>query len=39
MDFYDTDCEAHGLLKTSMKDIGVEGVMTIYYNPAVTAAL
>jgi hypothetical protein len=39
MRYYDTDCESHKTLKASAKDLGVEGVMTAYYTPGVTAAL
>lgn len=39
MDFYDTDCEAHSALKLSVKELKVDGIQTIYYNPAVTATL
>jgi hypothetical protein len=39
MKYYDTDCDAHKVLKSNAKDLGVEGIQTVYYTPAVTAAL
>jgi len=39
MDYYDTECEAHKNLKAEAKNLGVEGVMTVYYTPAVVATL
>jgi len=39
MDFYDTECEAHKTLKAGAKKLDVQGIMTVYYEPAVVAAL
>ncbi|KAL2069232.1 hypothetical protein VTL71DRAFT_15570 [Oculimacula yallundae] len=39
MKFYDTDCEAHKVLKTGAKELGVEGIMTVYFNPEVEAGV
>jgi len=39
MAYYDNGCEAHKTLKASTKDLGVEGVLTVYYSPTVVAAL
>ncbi|KAJ5053772.1 uncharacterized protein L3040_000063 [Drepanopeziza brunnea f. sp. 'multigermtubi'] len=35
MKYYDEACEAHQKLKTNVKTLGSEGVMTIYYEPEV----
>ncbi len=37
--YYDTDCEAHKKLKVGAKSCGVEGVLTTFFEPAVTASL
>lgn len=37
MKFYDEGCEAHQVLKAGAKDLGVEGIMTVYFNPEVSA--
>jgi len=39
MDYYDTECEAHKTLKAAAKKLEVQGIMTVYYEPAVVAAL
>jgi hypothetical protein len=39
MKYYDTDCSAHSTLKGNVKDLGIEGIMTAYYTPGVTATL
>ncbi len=39
MKYYDTDCEAHQTLKAGAKSLGVEGVMTVYFPPAVVSAI
>ncbi|PMD27581.1 hypothetical protein NA56DRAFT_615380 [Hyaloscypha hepaticicola] len=39
MKYYDTDCEAHQTLKAGVKSLGVEGIMTVYFPPAVVSAL
>lgn len=39
MRFYDNECVAHQVLKFGTKPLGVEGVMTIYYEAAVTMKL
>ncbi|CZT50962.1 related to stress responsive A/B barrel domain protein [Rhynchosporium secalis] len=39
MKFYDESCEAHGVLKAGAKRLGVEGVMTVYFNPEVEAGV
>jgi hypothetical protein len=31
MRYYDTDCAAHNKLREGTKPLGVEGVMTVYY--------
>lgn len=35
MRYYDTECAAHQKLKAGAKDLGVEGVMTVFYTPGV----
>ncbi|KAH7409531.1 hypothetical protein BKA64DRAFT_399601 [Cadophora sp. MPI-SDFR-AT-0126] len=37
MKFYDEGCEAHQVLKTGVKTLGVEGIMTVYFHPEVSA--
>jgi hypothetical protein len=37
--YYDTGCEAHTTLKAGAKELGIEGIMTVYFSAAVTAAL
>ncbi|PVH89061.1 hypothetical protein DL98DRAFT_161325 [Cadophora sp. DSE1049] len=37
MKFYDEGCEAHKVLKAGAKTLGVEGIMTVYFNPEVSA--
>ncbi|TAQ86274.1 hypothetical protein B7494_g5383 [Chlorociboria aeruginascens] len=39
MVYYDEQCEAHKALKVQSQDLGVEGIITVYYNPVVVAAL
>ncbi len=39
MKYYDTDCEAHQILKAGVKTLGVEGIMTVYFPPAVVSAI
>ncbi|KAN0119783.1 hypothetical protein V8E51_001991 [Hyaloscypha variabilis] len=39
MKFYDDSCEAHQTLKAGAKSLGVEGVMTVYFPPAVVSAI
>jgi len=39
VDYYDTECEAHKNLKAEAKNLGIEGLMTVYYAPAVVASL
>lgn len=39
MRFYDEECAAHQVLKVGAKSLGVEGVLTIYYEAAVTMRL
>ncbi|KIN01562.1 hypothetical protein OIDMADRAFT_19345 [Oidiodendron maius Zn] len=39
MKYYDTDCTAHSTLKNNVKDLGIEGIMTTYYSPGVSAGL
>lgn len=36
MAYYDDECEAHKVLKVGAKDLGVEGIMTIYYDPVIS---
>ncbi|KAK2608456.1 hypothetical protein QQS21_003026 [Conoideocrella luteorostrata] len=36
MRYYDESCAAHQILKTTAKDLGVEGIMTVYFKPQVT---
>ncbi|KAH6710752.1 hypothetical protein BKA61DRAFT_612343 [Leptodontidium sp. MPI-SDFR-AT-0119] len=38
MKFYDAECEAHQTLKAGVKTLGSEGIMTVYFNPEVSAA-
>ncbi|KAH8811632.1 hypothetical protein F5884DRAFT_749999 [Xylogone sp. PMI_703] len=38
MDYYDTECEAHKVLKTKAKDLNVEGILTVYYHPTIVHA-
>lgn len=35
MKFYDDECIAHNDLKTFVKTLGVEGVLTVFFKPAV----
>ncbi len=39
MKYYDTDCEAHQTLKAGVKSLGAEGIMTVYFPPAVVSAI
>jgi len=39
MKYYDTDCAAHSTLKSNVKDLGIEGILTTYYTPGVSAGL
>jgi len=39
MKYYDDGCEAHQTLKAGAKTLGVEGVLTVYYPPAVVNSL
>jgi len=39
MKYYDDACEAHQTLKAGAKSLGVEGVMTVYFPPAVVNTL
>jgi hypothetical protein len=39
MKYYDNGCKAHQALKEANKKLGVEGVMTIYYEPSVVNAI
>lgn len=39
MVYYDNECAAHATLKAAGKSLGVEGMMMIYYTPAVTKFL
>jgi len=39
MKYYDDACEAHQTLKAGAKSLGVEGVMTVYFPPAVVSSL
>jgi len=35
MRYYDDKCEAHQTFKAKAKNLGVDGVMTVYYGPEV----
>jgi len=35
MRYYDDKCEAHQTFKVKAKNLGVDGVMTVYYGPEV----
>lgn len=37
MKYYDTDCAAHKTLKEAAKGLGVEGFLTVFYEPQVIA--
>lgn len=39
MKYYDDECEAHKKLRAEAKSLGSEGIMTVYYPPAVLASL
>jgi len=39
MQYYDTRCPAHQKFKTIGKEFGVEGVLTVYYQPEVVNVL
>ncbi|KAG9240189.1 hypothetical protein BJ878DRAFT_527622 [Calycina marina] len=39
MAFYDEGCEAHARLRAEVKELGVEGVLTVHYEPVVMASL
>jgi hypothetical protein len=38
-DYYDTECEAHKILKAKAKSLDVQGVLMIYFTPDVAATL
>lgn len=38
MKYYDVDCEAHATLKSGAKDLGIQGLLTVYYSAAVVTA-
>jgi hypothetical protein len=35
MKYYDEECEAHKTLKVNGKNLGIEGMMMVYYDPIV----
>ncbi|GAB0133500.1 hypothetical protein EsDP_00001907 [Epichloe bromicola] len=35
MKYYDNSCQAHQALKATAKDLGVEGILTVYFKPQV----
>jgi len=35
--YYDVECEAHKTLKKGAATLGVEGILTVYYEPGVLA--
>lgn len=37
MKYYDHDCEAHKVLRANAQTLGIEGMMTVYYDPVVIA--
>jgi hypothetical protein len=39
MKYYDSECQAHQTLKNGAKDLGVEGMMTVYYTPEVVSTI
>lgn len=39
MRYYDTDCEAHADLKSYIKDVTCEGVLTVYMKPEITGGI
>lgn len=36
--YYDESCAAHQTLKATAKDLGVEGILTVYFKPQVTGS-
>jgi len=39
MNYYDSGCEAHQVLKDGAKTLGVEGMMMVYFTPEVIASI
>lgn len=39
MDYYDTECAAHQVLKEGNKSLTIDGVLTVYYTPEVIGGL
>jgi hypothetical protein len=39
MKYYDTECEAHKLLKGQIRELGMEGMMCVYYEAGVVSVL
>ena len=39
MRYYDTDCEAHAALKSHIKDVTCEGILTVYMKPQITGGV
>jgi hypothetical protein len=37
LNYYDFECAAHQTLKSAAKGLGMQGMQTIYYEPAVAA--
>ncbi|KJZ75923.1 hypothetical protein HIM_04747 [Hirsutella minnesotensis 3608] len=36
MKYYDDECAAHQKLKAAAKDLTIDGIMTVYFTPALT---
>lgn len=36
MKFYDNECPAHGAIKTFIKELTVDGIMTVYFKAEAT---
>lgn len=36
MKYYDESCQAHQALKDIAKELGVEGILTVYFKPQLT---
>ncbi|KAG6003623.1 hypothetical protein E4U43_000893 [Claviceps pusilla] len=39
MKYYDVSCQAHQIFKATAKELGVEGVLTVYFQPQVTGGV
>jgi len=39
MKYYDHECQAHKELKVKGKELGVEGVLIVYYEPTVVSQI